>query len=188
MAIQLQKKVPISLTKVDNGLKNIIAGLGWDPAVVNSHPVDLDLSLFMMGANGKLLADEFFIFYNNPSSPDGAAIYPGDSRAGDGDGDDEVIKIDLARIDAGIEFLYFAVTIDQAEERKHHFGHVKNAYIKIRNAATNEVLCEYLLNENFTQEDSLVIATISRNGGKWNLEATGQAFTGGLGALLELYQ
>ncbi len=64
MAIQLQKKVPVSLSSAGGGLKKLIAGLGWDPAVVNGHPVDLDLSLFMMGANGKLVTDDFFIFYN----------------------------------------------------------------------------------------------------------------------------
>jgi hypothetical protein len=121
MAIQLQKKVPVSLIKVDSGLQKIIAGLGWDPATENGHPVDLDLSLFMMGANGKLLSEEYFIFYNNPFSPDGSAFYPGDSRAGEGEGDDEVIRLDLNRADPGAEFLYFAVTIDQSEERGHQF-------------------------------------------------------------------
>ncbi|MFD0749199.1 TerD family protein [Mucilaginibacter calamicampi] len=188
MAIQLQKKVPVSLDKVDGGPKNIIAGLGWDPEVVNGHPVDLDLSLFMMGANGKLLTDEYFVFYNNPASPDGSVFYPGDSRAGDGDGDDEIITIDLQKMNEQVEFLYIAVTIDQAEERGHHFGHVKNAYIGIRNAGNNSVMCTYQLNENFAQEDSLIIATITRNGGVWDLEAVGQAFAGGLGTLVELYQ
>ena len=188
MAIQLQKKVPVSLDKVDGGPKQLVAGLGWDPAVVNGQSVDLDLSMFMMGANGKLVSDDFFIFYNNPGSPDGSAFYPGDSRAGDGDGDDEVIRIDLSRIDQRVEFLYFAVTIDKGEERGHHFGHVENAYIRVRNGLSNAVLCEYQLNENFTAEDSLIIATIARNGGAWDLEAVGQAFTGGLAALVELYQ
>lgn len=188
MAIQLQKNVPVSLNSVEGGMKRIIAGLGWDPATINGHAVDLDLSLFMMGTNGKLVADEFLIFYNNPESPDDSAIYPGDSRAGEGEGDDEIIRIDLDRIDERVEFLYFAVTIDQAEERGHHFGHVSNAYIRIRNAADNVISCEYQLNEHFQQEDSLVIATVARNGGSWDLEAIGQAFTGGLGTLVALYQ
>lgn len=187
MAIQIQKRIPVSLDKVDGGPKKIVAGLGWDTAVINGHPVDLDVSLFMMGADGKLIADEFLVFYNNPSSADGAAFYPGDSRAGDGDGDDEIIQIDLSKIDDRVEFLYFAVTIDQAEERGHHFGHVTNAYINIRNAVNSSVMCEYRLNEKFIREDSLIIATITRNNGAWDLEAVGQAFTGGLGALVELY-
>jgi tellurium resistance protein TerD len=188
MAIQLQKKIPVSLTQVDGGPKKIIAGLGWDPEIINGHPVDLDLSLFMMGVSGKLVTDEFFIFYNNPASPDGAAFYPGDSRAGEGEGDDELIRIDLMKVDDRIEFLYFAVTIDQGAERGHHFGYVKNAYIHIRNAETNAVMCEYRLNEIFNGEDSLIIATIARNGGSWDLEAVGQAFAGGLETLVDMYQ
>jgi len=188
MAIQLQKRKPVSLVKEEPGLKGFIAGLGWDPAEVNGHKVDLDISLFMLGSNGKLLSDEFFIFYNNSESPDGAALYPGDSRGGEGEGDDEIIKIDISKIDARAEFLYFTVTIDQSEERGHHFGHVKNSYINIRNAADNSILCQYKLDEHFTNEDSLVFAAVSRNNGSWDVEALGQAFTGGLGALVELYQ
>lgn len=188
MAIQLQKRKPVSLAKEKPGLTGFIAGLGWDPAVVNGHTVDLDISLFMLGSNGKLLADEFFIFYNNSQSPDHAALYPGDSRGGEGEGDDEIIKIDLPKIDPRVEFLYFTVTIDQSEERGHHFGHVKNSYINIRNATDNSVVCQYKLDENFTHEDSLVFAAVSRNNGAWDVEALGQAFTGGLGTLVELYQ
>lgn len=188
MAIQLEKKKPISLTKERPGLNNIIAGLGWDPARINGHSVDLDLSLFMLGASGKLVADEYFVFYNNPNSPDGSAHYPGDSRGGEGDGDDEVINLDLSKVDPRVEFLYFAVTIDQSRERGHSFGDVQNSYINIRNAADNSILCQYKLEENFANEDSLIIAAISRNGGDWNVEALGQAFSGGLNTLVELYQ
>ena len=128
------------------------------------------------------------MFYNNPASPDGATEYPGDSRAGEGEGDDELIRIDLQKIDARVEFLYFAVTIDQAEDRGHHFGHVQNAYIRIRNAQSNHLMCEYLLTKKFQTEDSLIIASISRSNGAWDLEAIGQGFAGGLGTLVEMYQ
>lgn len=188
MAIQIEKRKPVSLAKEKPGLNNIIAGLGWDPAVINGHQVDLDLSLFMLGEDGKLIAEEYFIFYNNANSPDGSTNYPGDSRGGEGEGDDEVINIDLSKINSKIEFLYFAVTIDQSEERGHHFGHVQNSYINIRNAADNSILCQYTLKEEFTNEDSIVIASLSRNGGEWNVEALGQAFSGGLSTLIDLYQ
>jgi len=188
MAIQLEKKKPVSLVKEAPGLQGFIAGLGWDSAVVNGHSVDLDISLFMLGANGKLLTDEFFIFYNNPQSPDGSASYPGDSRGGEGEGDDEIIKVDISKIDPRVEFLYFTVTIDQSEERGHNFGHVKNSYINIRNGENNTILCQYKLDENFTNEDSLVFAAVAKNNGNWDVEALGQAFAGGLGTLVELYQ
>ncbi|TWR26791.1 TerD family protein [Mucilaginibacter achroorhodeus] len=188
MAIQLDKNAQVSLSAISNGLRELTAGLGWDPASINGHSVDLDLSLFMMGSDGKLIRDEFFVFYNNPTSPDGAAFYPGDSRAGDGDGDDEQVLLNLTKLDPRVEYLYFAVTIDNAEERGHHFGHVKNAYIRILNTATGNVLCEYRLNEHFFEEDSLLIATMTKNEEAWDLQAVGQAFGGGLATLVEMYQ
>ncbi len=188
MAIQLEKKKPISIQKEKPGITRIVAGLGWDPARVNGHSVDLDLSVFMLGRNGKLVADEYFVFYNNTTSPDNSTHHPGDSRGGEGEGDDEIIQVDLTKINQEVEFLYFAVTIDQSEARGHHFGHVQNSYINIRNADDQAILCQYQLKEEFTQEDSLIVATLARNGTDWNVEAIGQAFSGGLSTLIELYQ
>lgn len=188
MAISLEKKKPISLMKEKPGLQNIIAGLGWDEATINGSKVDCDVSVFMLNSNGKIPQDEFFIFYNNLNSPDGAVKHLGDNRTGLGDGDDESVSVNLSLLDNQIEFLYFAVTIHESEERGHHFGNVQNSYIKIRNTADNSVICEYKLNENFTGQDSLIIGSLSRNGGAWNVEALGQPFSGGLGTLIELYQ
>ncbi|UQD57229.1 TerD family protein [Flavobacterium sp. K5-23] len=188
MAITLEKKKPISLVKEKPGLQKIVAGLGWDEATINGHKVDCDVSVFMLGSNGKIPQDEFFIFYNNLNSPDSAVKHLGDNRDGEGDGDDESVNIDLSRLDSRIEFLYFAVTINESEERGHHFGNVENSYINIRNGIDNSILCQYELKENFSGQDSLIIASISRNGGSWNVEALGQAFSGGLGTLIELYQ
>ncbi|MFN8298386.1 MAG: TerD family protein [Chitinophagales bacterium] len=188
MAITLEKKKPISLVKEKPGLQNIVAGLGWDEATINGSKVDCDVSVFMLGANGKLPADEFFVFYNNLNSPDGAVKHLGDSRGGEGEGDDESVTIDLKMVDSRIEFIYFTVTIHESESRGHHFGNVQNSYIKLYNAQDNSTLCQYELNESFDGNDSLLIASISRNGGNWNVEAMGQAFGGGLGALVELYQ
>lgn len=188
MAIVLEKKKPIDINKIKPGIQKIIAGLGWDEATINGTPVDCDVSVFLLGANGKLVSDEHFIFYNNLSSSDGSVIHTGDNRDGDGEGDDESIKIDLSKIDQRVEFLYFAITIHESEARGHHFGNVENSFINIRNEADNSILCNYKLNENFDGQDSLIIASISRNGGNWNVEALGQAFSGGLNTLIDLYQ
>jgi len=188
MAITLEKKKPISLQKEKPGMKNIIAGLGWDEATINGAPVDCDVSVFLLGTNGKLVSDEHFIFYNNLKSPDGAVVHSGDSRDGDGDGDDESISIDLSKIDSKVEFLYFAITIHESEGRGHHFGNVGNSFIKIRNGADNAILCQYQLKEGFDGQDSLIIASLSRHDGAWNVEALGQPFSGGLATLIELYQ
>jgi tellurium resistance protein TerD len=188
MAIVLEKRKPISLIKEKPGLQRVVAGLGWDQATINGHKVDCDVAVFMLGANGKLPQDDFFIFYNNLNSPDGAVNHLGDSRGGEADGDDESINIDLSRLDSRIEFLYFAVTINESKTRGHNFGNVENSYINIRNASDNSILCQYQLKESFSNQDSLLIAYISRSGGAWNVEAIGQAFEGGLETLIEMYQ
>jgi len=188
MAITLEKKKPISLLKEKPGLQKIIAGLGWDQAIVNGKPVDCDVSVFLLGANGKLVTDEHFVFYNNLSCPDGSVVHTGDNRDGAGDGDDESIKIDLSKIDNKVEFIYFTITIHESESRGHHFGNVANSFINIRSEPDNAILCQFKLNESFDGQDSIIIASISRNGGTWNVEALGQAFSGGLQTLLELYQ
>lgn len=188
MAISLQKNKPLSLVKTEPGVNSIIAGLGWDQSIVNGQKVDCDVSVFMLDAAGKIPAEEFFIFYNNLNSPDGAVKHLGDNRDGAADGDDESINIDFSKIDNRIEFLYFAVTIHEPEERGHHFGNVQNSYINIRNVAGNTILCEYKLNETFSGQDSIIIASVARNNGAWDVEGLGQAFAGGLGTLIELYQ
>ncbi len=188
MPFDLQKHTPVELAKADPQLKKIRAGLGWDESLVNGHKVDCDVSVFLLDAAGKLPADEFLIFYNNLKSPDGAVTHKGDSLDGEGAGDDENVSLDLSKIDSRIEFVYFTVTIHDAEARDHHFGNVKNAYIKLYNEDGGAEICSYNLPEAFDGYDSLLIATLSRNGGSWQVEAEGKPFGGGLGALVDMYQ
>jgi len=188
MAITLEKKKPISLLKEKPGIQKIIAGLGWSDTPINGIKPDCDVSVFMLGENGKLPQEEFFVFYNNLKSPDGAVIHLGDNRTGEGDGDDESINIDLSKIDRKIEFIYFTVTIHESELRGHHFGNVKDARINIYKDDNPEAICQFKLDETFDGQDSLLIATLSRNGGNWNVEAMSQTFGGGLNTLVELYQ
>lgn len=188
MAIILEKKKPIELGKAKVGMKKLTVGLGWSEKPINGLKLDCDVSVFMLGENGKLPQDQFFVFYNNLKSPDGSVIHLGDSRGGEGEGDDESITIELDKIDSKIEFIYFTVTIHESETRRHHFGNVEEAYINIYNDIDPEPVCTYELNEAFDGQDSLLIATLSRNGNNWKIEAIGQPFSGGLATLVELYQ
>lgn len=188
MAIILEKNKPISLVNETSDLKNIIVSLGWDGEIINGKPIDCDVSVFMLDAHGKLPQDEFFVFYNNKTSIDSSIKHSGDSVDGSSGIDDETITVDLLNIDSRIEFLYFVTTIHESVERGHHFGYLTNASIKIQNAEDRNVLCQYNLTESFSGQDSLIFASISRNGGIWDVEGLGQGFSGGLGALLELYQ
>lgn len=187
MAIVLEKKQKINLTKKEPGLQNVFAGLGWDTEKVGNHVVDCDVSVFLLKENGKIPADEFLVFYNNLSTPEGSVVHQGDNRTGEGEGDDEVIDIALNRVSQEVVQMLFCVTIHEAEERKHTFGGINNAFIRICDKNGNKEICRYTLNEQFGDADSLVIGRLYRLGNEWEFEAMGNPFSGGLGALVELY-
>lgn len=187
MAIELKKRQPFDLTKRQPGLSIVRAGLSWDTSEVNGVSVDCDVSVFMLASTNKIPGEKFFVFYNNLQSEDGSVQHMGDNRDGAGDGDDEVIEIDLSRVVPEVVQILFTVTIHEAEQRGQDFGNVCNAGVRIFNHANGEEMCKFTLTEQFSNADSLVIGRLFRDQKEWKFEAMGEAFGGGLGALVELY-
>lgn len=185
--ISLEKKKPFNLTKAAPALNNVKIGLSWDETTLNGQSPDADASVFMLGENGKIPSDDFFVFFNNLNSGDGSVRHSGDNRTGAGDGDDEEINIALSQVSSQVVQIMVTITIHNMEEG-FHFGNVKNAAVRIYNSANSEILCKYQLTESFDGCDSLIIGRFFRNGPEWEFEAMGQAFAGGLGATVELYQ
>ncbi len=192
MAVSLTKGSKVSLAKVaadagiQGGLNKIMVGLGWD---VNKYDggaqFDLDASVFMTGASGKVEKDSNFVFYNNKKAP--GVEHLGDNRTGEGDGDDEVIKIELNAIEADVQKIGFTVTIDQADARGQNFGMVENSYIRVVDEATGTELIRYDLGEDFSVETAVVTAELYRHNGEWKFNAIGSGFSGGLAALCRNY-
>ena len=184
MAVNLSKGQKVDLTKTNPGLAKITVGLGWD---VNRYDggsdFDLDASAFLLGANGKVTSDADFVFYGNQQHSSGSVIYGGDNRTGEGEGDDEQIKIDLKSIPANIEKVDFTVTIYDANTRRQNFGQVNNAYVRIVDDATGAELIRYDLEEDFSIETALVVGELYRHNGEWKFNAIGSGFQGGLEAL-----
>lgn len=188
MAVNLSKGGKISLAKVaadagiSGGLTKIVVGLGWDVQKYDGGAdFDLDAAAFMTGANGKVRSDADFIFYNQPQGP--GVTHTGDNRTGEGDGDDEQIKVDLTAVPADVDKVSFTVTIDQADVRNQNFGMVENAYIHIVDEATGTELVKYELGEDFSVENAIVVAELYRHNGEWKFNAVGSGFSGGLAAL-----
>ena len=188
MAISLAKGQKISLEKVaadagiQGGLTKIHVGLFWDEARYDGgSPFDLDASVFMCDGSGKVTKESNFIFYNNKKAP--GIEHMGDNRTGTGDGDDEVIKIDLSALEPDVEKIAFTVTIDQADARKQNFGMVENSGIRILDEATGTELLRYDLGEDYSIETAVVVAELYKNNGEWKFNAIGSGFAGGLGAL-----
>lgn len=187
MALTLQKGGNLSLTKTDPSLTKIIVGLGWDPRSTDGTEFDLDASAFLLGANGKVLGEADFIFYNQLKSPDGSIEHTGDNRTGAGDGDDEVLKVDLSRVPADIDKIAFTVTIHDADTRKQNFGQVGGSFIRIANDVTGAEVVRYDLAEDASTETAMIFAELYRNNGEWKFRAVGQGYSGGLKALANSY-
>lgn len=175
--------------RIEIGLSKVGVGLGWDPNQSTGYDFDLDASAFMLGENGKLPQDEFFVFYNNPLSPDQAVESSGDDMTGgnsDG-GDDETLSVDLTKIDARIKEIIFTVTIHKAEERRQNFGQVRNSYIRVYNAVSNEEIARYDLDEDFSVETAVEFGRLYKRNGEWKFEAVGQGYKGGLQFFVDKY-
>jgi tellurium resistance protein TerD len=187
MGISLQKGGNISLTKAEPGLEKIIVGLGWDARSTDGAPFDLDASIFMVTAAGKVRSDYDFIFYNNRVSTDGSVEHLGDNLTGAGEGDDEVVRIDLMKVPAEITRLVFAVSIYEAEIRRQNFGMVASAFIRILNNATRSEISRYDLSEDASLETSMIFGEVYRHGAEWKFKAVGQGFRGGFVELIRTF-
>ena len=181
----------INLTKgqrIEIGLSKVGVGLGWDPNEGTGSDFDLDASAFMLGANKKLPKDEFFVFYNNPKSPDGAVESSGDdTTGGSSDGDDETLTVDLKKVDPRIQEIVFTVTIHDYETRRQNFGQVRNSFIRIYNAQTNEEIAKYELDEDFSVETAVEFGRLYKKGSEWKFEAMGIGYKGGLQYFVDKY-
>jgi len=183
MAISLSKGGNVSLSKEAPGLTSILVGLGWDPRVTDGAEFDLDASVFICGENGKVRSDEDFIFYRNLAGLGGAVEHLGDNRTGEGDGDDEQVKIDLSKVPADVKKLVFAVTIHEAEKKNQNFGQVSNAFMRILNQDGGAELAKYDLTEDYSTETAMIFGEIYRHNEEWKMKAIGAGFAGGLGPL-----
>ncbi|MDR3170062.1 MAG: TerD family protein [Treponema sp.] len=188
MAISLQKGQKVDLTKGNRGLSKIVVGLGWDTNQYSGgDEFDLDASAFLLTETGKVRAEKDFVFYNQPKHESGSVFSTGDNRTGEGEGDDEQIKVDLSKVPADIAKVAFTVTIHDADARKQNFGQVSNAYIRVVDETSNVELLRYDLGEDYSIETAVVIAEIYRAGGEWKFNAIGSGFKGGLAALATNY-
>jgi tellurium resistance protein TerD len=184
MTIPLIKGNNINLTKTDPTLKNIVVGLGWDVRETDGETFDLDASILMVKADGKVRSDRDFIYYHQKSSVCGAVHHTGDNRTGAGDGDDESIHVFLDKVPAEIHKLIVCVSIYDAEQKQQNFGQVLNAFIRLVNKDNQQEVTRYDLSENVSTHAAMIFGEIYRYDGEWKFKAVGQGFQGGLGELV----
>ena len=187
MAISLSKGGNVSLKKVDPSIKKAMVGLGWDARSTDGSDFDLDCSIFMLNSSGNVRSDNDFIFYNNLTSVDGSVVHNGDNRTGAGDGDDETVNIDLARVPADVAKIIFAATIYEADSRRQNFGMVSNAFIRIVNDEKGNEIIRFDLSEDASTETAMIFGELYRRRGEWKFRAVEQGYQGGLGPLARSY-
>ena len=187
MSVSLSKGGNVSLSKADPGMRNVLIGLGWDVRATDGQDYDLDASVFLLAANGKVRSDSDFIFYNNLTSNDGSVEHTGDNRTGEGDGDDESIKIHLDKIASDVEKMVFVVTIHDAQALQQNFGQVEGAFIRLVHDDTNIEVARYDLTEDASTETAMRFGELYRHNNEWKFRAIGQGYAGGLASVCQQY-
>lgn len=183
MAINLQKGQRVAI-----GLQRAGIGLGWDPNEGTGQDYDLDASAFMVGGNGKIPNEQYFVFYNNPKSADGAVESSGDDQTGgSSDGDDETLTVEFSKVDSNIAEIVIVVTIHDAAARNQNFGQVRNSFIRIYDDTTQEEICKYELDEDFSVETAVEFGRLYKKDGGWRFEAVGKGYSGGLEHFVNKY-
>jgi tellurium resistance protein TerD len=186
MAINLQKGQKVDLSKEGESLSKLIIGLGWDPAVpekkglfggmfAKAGPnIDCDASVLMLDANNKVKAKENVIYFGNLHSKCGGVNHSGDNLTGGGDGDDEQIVVDLAKVDPNINRLVFIVNIYDCVNRNQDFGMIKNAFIRVVNMSTKQEMMKYNLTDDYSGKTALITGEIYRYNNGWKFAAIGE--------------
>ncbi|MER6298689.1 TerD family protein [Kitasatospora sp. NPDC001539] len=185
MPVSLSKGGNVSLTKEAPGLSAVSVGLGWDVRTTTGAEFDLDASAIVLNADGKVLSNAHFVFFNNTSTPDATVVHTGDNRTGEGAGDDETINVNLAGLPAEAAKITFPVTIYDGVARGQNFGQVRNAYIRVVNAAGGAEIARYDLSEDAATETAMIFGELYRNGGEWKFRAVGQGYASGLAGIAQ---
>ena len=180
MGVSLTKGGNVSLTKQAPAMTAALIGLGWDARSTSGAEFDLDASALMVGVDGKILSDSHFVFFNNLTSPDGSVEHTGDNLTGEGEGDDEVVKVDLAAVPAECDKIVFPVSIYEADQRGQNFGQVRNAFIRGVDQAGGSEIARYDLSEDASTETAMIFGELYRNGAEWKFRAVGQGYASGL--------
>lgn len=187
MTINLKKGEKAELTK-GTDIKKIKVALGWQPKKFDTEQdFDLDASILCLNKNGKANDSKDLVYYNNLKHPSGAIVHSGDDRTGGGQGDNEIINVDLQNVPANIERMACIITIYESEVRKQNFGMVESAFARVIDAATNQEIVRYDLSESYSLETAMIVGEIYRHDGEWKFGAIGAGFAGGLEALINKY-
>jgi tellurium resistance protein TerD len=183
MAISLQKGQKISLEKEAPGLEEVRVGLGWDAG----ENFDLDVSVFLLNKDKKITEDKDFVFYRNETNANSSVIHSGDNLTGEGDGEDEFVKVKLSEVPENVEEIVFVCSIFEASKRNQNFGQVNDAFIRLVDTKDEKEIAKFDLTEDFSIETSITMGRLYRHSGSWKFDAMGKGENKELDYYLDLY-
>lgn len=174
--VQKGQKVPLQTDGASAGL--LKACFGWN----TSDPrCDADVSAFLLGADGKVIGDSWFVFYGQAKSPDGSCQFAVSQAA-----DREVITVDIPKINPAVQKIVFVLTINEAFSQRLHFGMMQDAYIRILDSSDQECT-SYKMTEYYSNVISMMIGEIYQYKGSWKFHAVGNGVARDLAGLCALY-
>ncbi len=180
------RPVPPLSNKVQKGQKTLLSNtalnavnacFGWN---VTDARCDVDVSAFLLGADGKVIGDSWFVFYGQAVSPDQS------TRFVEGGTDREMVQIDFTRLNPQVKKIVFVLTINDALEKRLHFGMLKDAYVRIMDSSGKE-LVSFLMTEYYNNVISMMIGELYLHNGAWKFNAVGNGVARDLAGLCELY-
>ncbi|TFW28809.1 TerD family protein [Massilia horti] len=179
MSVNLQKGQKISLEKEAGGsLSRVTMGLGWDAIKkggffgfgARTESVDLDASCVLFDESNRPVD---VVWFRQLKSRDGSIVHTGDNRTGAGEGDDEQIIVDLARVPANVKSLVFTVNSFTGQS----FSQVENAYCRLVNASNDREVARYDLSVQ-GPHTAQIMAKVYRHNGEWKMHAIGENASG----------
>jgi tellurium resistance protein TerD len=184
--VSMAKGESISLTKKAPGLTKVFAGAGWDMKKEGAS-MDLDLAAFLLDANGKLNGKGNFVYFGHKVSDCKSVASRGDNLTGAGEGDDEVVDVNLSTVPADVNEILFVASIYQGKQKGQSLRDLDNAFIRIVNAENQQELANYKITDTDSSHESFILGKLIRDGADWNFVAIGEPEAAELGGLATRY-
>lgn len=176
MSVSLSKGSHVSLAKEASniGLKldKINIGLGWD----SREDMRCDLDAWALAVTEAGLKRGNLVYYCNLRDESGYINHFGDNVTGVGDGDDEIISINLNKLPKDYKYVIIGVTIFNARNRRQSFKYINNAFIRLFDDKTGVEICKYKddkFKNEFGDDTSLLFGVFSKVNGEWEFNAVG---------------
>lgn len=190
----------IKLTKGQNvkltGVQSVRVGLSWDASASAGQEFDLDvLAIELDGKDGKCLGEPYVVFYNSayktsdgkPTDPENAVIHSGDNRTGEGSGDDEVISIDLTKLNEKCNAIIFVISIYDSVARGQNFGQVHNSRARLYYQDNTVADLVYELDEDYSTDSCIEFCMLYKHNNEWKFKALGEGNTNDMASELKKY-